>query len=104
MRKGEPTPYYLDSATTGFVANDDAAARKSVWLQRRIHLLHEGVTEREIVPMHISEKFMAADPLTKYLPYNVWARHMLYIMNYRQNVKDWNDVGASGSRGTQDRE
>ncbi len=36
VRKGEPTPYYLDSATTGFVANDDAAARKSVWLERRI--------------------------------------------------------------------
>ena len=30
---------------------------------------------------HIPERDMAADPFTKYLPYNVWARHMHYVLN-----------------------
>ena len=29
-----------------------------------------------IQPVHISERDMAADPLTKYLTHGVWARHM----------------------------
>jgi hypothetical protein len=36
----------------------------------------------EITPIHITERDMVADPLTKYLKQVVWARHMKYGMNY----------------------
>ena len=82
IRQGASTPYYLDSNTTVFVSSNDAAAKKSVWMMRRVVVLHEGVTMSEITPIHITEKDMVADPLTKYLKQVVWARHMKYGMNY----------------------
>ena len=51
-------------------------------MARRIIVLHEGVAMSEITPIHITEKDMVADPLTKYLVFAVWARHMKYGMNY----------------------
>jgi hypothetical protein len=81
IRRGMPTPLYLDSSTTVFVATSDTAIRKSVWLIRRVAVLEDGVTHGEIEPIHISERDMAADPYTKYLTYGVWARHMHYVLN-----------------------
>jgi len=81
IRRGVPTPLYLDSSTTVFVATSDTAIRKSVWLIRRVAVLEDGVTHGEIEPIHISERDMAADPYTKYLTYGVWARHMHYVLN-----------------------
>ena len=81
IRGGAPTPFYLDSKTTIYVANDDAAAKKSVWLKRRVDVLHDCVGLGEVTPLYLSEKDMAADPMTKYLPYAVWLRHMNYIIN-----------------------
>ena len=81
IRLGVRTAYYLDSATTVFVATDDAAARKSAWLIRRVQVLRESTSD-EIEPIHIPERKMAADPFTKYLSYEVWDRHMQYVMNY----------------------
>ena len=81
MRLGKPTPFYLDSSTTVFVASKDTGVKKSAWLQRRTGVLQEGVTLGEIVPVHIPDKFMHADAFTKYLPYEKWKRHMDYILN-----------------------
>jgi hypothetical protein len=64
-----------------FVANNDSAVKKSVWLVRRAAVVQEGVFFSEIVPIHIPEYNMVADPFTKYLPYAVWRRHMWYLLN-----------------------
>ena len=71
IRLGKPTPFYLDSATTVFVASNDAAVKKSVWLVRRAIVLQDGVAFDEIAPIHISEQDMVADPFTKYLVYRI---------------------------------
>ena len=81
IRQGKPTPFYLDSKTTMFVAVKDTGVKKSVWLTRRVDVLREGVDMGEINPIHISERDMLADPFTKYLPHAVWHRHMGYLVN-----------------------
>ena len=81
LRLGRGTPFYLDSATTVFVARTDTAVKKSAWLIRRAAVLQEGVLYGEIIPVHIPEYNMVADPLTKYLTYPVWRRHMWYLLN-----------------------
>ena len=35
----------------------------------------------EVIPQHLPERFMLADPFTKYLPYDKWARHRRFILN-----------------------
>ena len=70
-----------DSKTTVFVALNDTAVKKSVWLTRRVAVLQDASRQQEIIPLHISEKDMIADPFTKYLPYAVWDRHMGYMLN-----------------------
>ena len=55
IRLGKPTPFYLDSMSTVFVAQNEAAAKKSAWILRRIAVLHEGVELDEIHPMHVNE-------------------------------------------------
>ena len=64
-----------------FVALNDTAVKKSVWLTRRVAVLQDASRQQEIIPLHISEKDMIADPFTKYLPYSVWDRHMSYMLN-----------------------
>ena len=43
--------------------------------------LEDGVSNGEIEPVHIPESDMAADPFTKYLPRDVWLRHMRFVTN-----------------------
>ena len=62
-------PFLLDSITTVFVSKNDAAVKKSIWLMRRAEVLHQVCEHGFIEPIHISERDMAADPMTKYLPY-----------------------------------
>ena len=81
IRLGKPTPFYLDSQSTVFVAKGAAAVKKTVWLTRRAAVLQEGVQHDEILPIHVSEKCMLADPFTKYLKQSVWYRHMRRIHN-----------------------
>ena len=81
IMRGMACPFYLDSMTTVFVANDDKGVKKSVWLIRRTAVLRDGVVGGKIMPIHISERDNIADPFTKYLTYAVWVRHMLYLLN-----------------------
>ena len=78
---GDSMPFYLDSASTVFVAKDDTGVKKSVWLIRRAAVLQESAEFKEIEPIHISERHMVADAFTKYLPHEVWRRHMNYLLN-----------------------
>ena len=41
----EPTVIFMDSATTIYVANNNAAAGRSLWLRRRVHVLHANVED-----------------------------------------------------------
>ena len=81
IRCGAATPFYLDSKTTVFVATNDTAVKKSVWLVRRVVVIADGVKQGEIQPIHINDPDMCADPLTKYLTFPVWDRHMAYMLN-----------------------
>ena len=81
IRRGVAIAFYLDSMTTVFVAKSDTAIKKSVWLIRRAAVLEDGVTGGEISPIHITETDMAADPFTKFLPRDVWIRHMNFVCN-----------------------
>jgi hypothetical protein len=81
ISQGKPMPFYLDSQTTVYVATSDTAVKKSVWLIRRAAVLEDGVMYNMIKPIHISERDMVADPLTKYLKQGVWWRHMHYLLN-----------------------
>ena len=60
-----PTPVYSDSQSTIFVANSAAAAKLSVWLNRRIKVLREGVDTKEIVLFKISDEDNCANNFTK---------------------------------------
>ena len=81
IREGKTTPLYFDSLSSVFVATNDAAVKKSVWLARRAIVVQEAVKAGEARPIHISEKDMVADPFTKYLTFPVWDRHMGYLLN-----------------------
>ena len=53
---GKPTPLYLDSLTTLYVATSDTAIKKSVWLIRRAAVLEDGVEHGMIKPIHMSSR------------------------------------------------
>ena len=88
IRLGNPTPFYLDSSTTVFVAQHDSAVKKSVWLIRRVAVITECVNMGEVKPIHINDPLMVADAFTKYLTFPVWVRHMRYMLNLAPDV-DW---------------
>lgn len=81
IHQGCKVPFYLDSMTTVFVAKSDTAIKKSVWLIRRAAVLEGGVSNGEIEPLHILECDVAADPFIKYLPRDIWLRHMRFVTN-----------------------
>ena len=91
--RAEPTPFYLDSLSTVFVALDEEAPKKSIWIMRRTAMIQEAVKMKEIKPIHISEYDMVADSCTKYIKHSVWARHMHYVLNLSGDPPDAHEVG-----------
>ena len=77
---------------TVFVATSDTAVKKSVWLLRRVAVLTDSVNHGEIIPIHINDPQMIADPFTKYLVVAVWSRHMLYVLNNKGYIEKWSRV------------
>ena len=63
------------------LATDDAAAKKSVWLLRRVAVIREGSAMGEIEVVHINDPIMVAGAMSKYLTHQVWSRHAAYITN-----------------------
>ena len=76
-----PTPIYIDSASTVFVAQSRGAVKKSAWIRRRAEVLQEAFDMGECDPIKIEEYNNIADPQTKYLTYKVWMRHLHYTHN-----------------------
>ena len=89
IRLGTATPFYFDSKTSVFVAQRDSAIKKSVWLTRRAVVLQECVELGEGKVIHISERDMVADLLTKYLTYPVWNRLISYLLNRLNGLECW---------------
>ena len=76
-----PTPLYIDSASTVFVAQSRGAVKKSAWIRRRAEVLQEAFDMGECDPRKIEEYNNISDPQTKYLTYKVWMRHLHYTHN-----------------------
>ena len=70
------TPIYIDSSSTTFVATNRAAPKKSTWVRRKSEELNECHELGESMPIKIDECDNFADPQTKYLVAQVWARHL----------------------------
>jgi hypothetical protein len=83
-----PTPTFTDSATSIFVANDDGALKRALWLRRRVLVLRDGVDEGEFEPIKIPEEDNASDVYTKYLVFQKWKRHTDFINNMNKQRED----------------
>ena len=81
----QPTPLWMDSLSTWFVALDKAAVKKSIWLRRRAVMLQDGVDQGEIRPLKIAGEDNLADAETKYLVFHVWRRLMAESNNLPQS-------------------
>ena len=83
-----PTPTFTDSATSIFVANDDGAVKRALWLRRRVIVLRDGVDTGEFEPIKIPEEDNASDVYTKYLVFQKWKRHSDFINNMNKKRED----------------
>ena len=81
MRVGTNLAPFATPWCTGEPLTKDTGVKKSAWLQRRTTVLQEGASLGEVMPVHISDKFMHADAFIKYLAFDKWQRHMDYILN-----------------------
>ena len=90
------TPLFIDSQTTVFVAQDLAGVKRSIWILRRINVIHEAVEMREILPVKIKGTLNPANALTKYVTHSEWQRYARYVLNadvpeevYTLDVPPW---------------
>jgi hypothetical protein len=83
-----PTPTFTDSATSIFVANDDSALKRALWVIRRVKVLRDGVDDGEFEPIKIPEEDNASDVYTKYLVFQKWKRHSDFINNMTKTRED----------------
>ena len=81
VRCGRATPFILDSGSVVFAVTSDRSVRRSTWLLRRAAPLQEAEQSHQIEPLKVRERDMVADPYTKYLKLDVWARHFHLICN-----------------------
>ena len=71
----------MDSASTIFVANDEQAIKKSVWIARRTVALVEGKTLGEITPTYMKAALNCANFFTKYESLQEYRLHLWYFLN-----------------------
>ena len=76
-----PTQIYLDSLSTFYVAADKQSVRRSQHNMRRIAVLNQARENGEITPIHVPEKHMAADGLTKPIPRTPRLLHLTMTHN-----------------------
>ena len=81
VRQEHPTPFYMDSASTIFVANDAQAIKKSVWIARRTVALIEGKAMGEITPTYMKAALNCANFFTKYESLQEYRLHLWYFLN-----------------------
>ncbi len=75
------TQIYLDSLSTFYVAADKQSVRRSQHNMRRIAVLNQARENGEITPIHVPEKHMAADGLTKPIPRTPRLLHLTMTHN-----------------------
>jgi hypothetical protein len=75
-----PSPLYIDSAFTVFVAKDVGGTKRSVWVLRRTAVLTQSVG-KDVDAVKIGEADMVADGYTKAIKHAVWIRHLAYAHN-----------------------
>ena len=80
-----PTAVMLDSQTTIYVANNDAAAGRSLWLRRRVAVLHQAAGDGTAEFVKVPEEINCSDMHTKYLVFKRWARHRQVTNNLRDH-------------------
>ena len=74
-----PTPVFCDSQSTVFVANDAAAAKKSIWVSRRAAVLREAVDDGTIDFIKIPREDNVADYLTRPVTHAEYLHFAAYI-------------------------
>ena len=74
-----PTPVFCDSQSTVFVANDAAAAKKSIWVSRRAAVLREAVDDGTIDFIKIPREDNVADYLTRPVTHAEYLHFAEYI-------------------------
>jgi hypothetical protein len=74
-----PTPIFCDSQSTVFVANDAAAAKKSIWVSRRAAVLREAVDDGTVSFEKIAREDNVADYLTRAVTHAEYLRFAQYI-------------------------
>ena len=74
-----PIPVFCDSQSTVFVANDAAAAKKSIWVSRRAAVLREAVDDGTISFEKIAREDNVADYLTRPITHAEYLHFAAYI-------------------------
>ena len=77
----KPTPTHTDSQSTIHVGASAAAARLSVWLNRRAAVLREGVDSHEIQLLKVTDENNCANYFTK----PVTTKSMNHYFSYTHN-------------------
>ena len=81
-----PTPAYTDSQSTIFVGNAAAAARMSVWLNRRSAVIREGVDDGQIQLLKITDADNCANYFTKPISTKTMNHYFSYTHKSRQSL------------------
>ena len=76
-----PTPVWLDSKSTVFVAHDHMAPKRSVWNSRRTLVMDDAVRAGEVDPRHLAGRYNNANYFTKYEVLNDYEMHSHYFLN-----------------------
>ena len=74
-----PTPIFCDSQATVFIANDAAAAKKSIWISRRAAVLREAVDDGAILFLKIGRADNVADYFTRPVTHAEYLHFAHYI-------------------------
>ena len=82
----QPTPAYTDSQFTIHVGASAAAARLSVWLNRRAAVLREGVDSHEIQLLKVTDEDNCANYFTKPVTTKSMNRYFSYTHNQERCV------------------
>ena len=81
-----PSPLYVDSLSSVFVANDETSVKKSVWMIRRAVVVQEAVLLRDVSVIKVSDEDNLADIFTKYVKHVKWRRFIDIILNVQMRA------------------
>lgn len=88
IHQDQPTPLYIDSASTLFTIHDQRAIRRSLWTRRRARILQQAQEMADIIAIKIDTEDNFSDPETKSLIVKAWYRHLCYNNNLTVSIPD----------------